>query len=85
MNRDRKQLMAYSSRGGIMNDVTVFGKAIRAGLEELTMRDLFAMTATEEDIADVKNLWESDGGYISREFARYVYADAMLEARDETN
>lgn len=45
----------------------------------MTLRDYFAIIANDQDIAD----WQcmKPQGLMSREQARYAFADAMLEAR----
>jgi hypothetical protein len=52
-----------------------------------TLRDEFAMAATEVDIASWKSKieWSDDGHWVggSREAARYAFADAMLAERQK--
>jgi len=51
------------------------------GTEGMTLRDYFAIYASNEDILDMQRC--KPEGYISRECARYMIADAMLERRKE--
>lgn len=52
--------------------------------EEITLRDLFAMTALEGDVQAYQWGSVSWGGrkHFTREEARYRFADAMLEQRN---
>lgn len=56
----------------------------------ITMRDYFAARATEEDIEEHRgyrvNTKSGSREYVlTREQAKYAYADAMLRARQEIN
>ena len=58
-------------------------------LGQIDMRDYFAAHASEQDIADflpqtmgeAQELRKQDGITRTRQWARYMHADAMLEAR----
>jgi len=47
----------------------------------MTLRDYFAIYASNEDILEMQRC--KPEGYISRECARYMIADAMLEQREK--
>jgi hypothetical protein len=47
----------------------------------MSLRDYFASTATEEDIYPYMNFPHRGSIEITREAAKFRYADAMLEAR----
>jgi hypothetical protein len=49
----------------------------------MTLRDYFAIHATEQDIIEYISC--KPKGYISRECARYMYADAMMKQREVGN
>jgi hypothetical protein len=63
--------VSYINNGG-----PAFPKHGYDGPDGTTLRDWFATHATDEDIKDIRE-WTS----YSRQEARYIHADAMLEAR----
>lgn len=48
----------------------------------MSLRDWFASQATEADVANWINIMLANGSTASREEAKYLYADAMLRARE---
>lgn len=70
---------------GYLCDGTLQGANVRASIatpqpiEVATLRDQFAMAATDEDI----KLYVYDLAHGDRAKARYLFADAMLAARRE--
>ena len=50
----------------------------------MSLRDYFAVRASEDDVQHWMAIARENGDPISREDARYWFADAMLKAREES-
>ena len=56
---------------------------VHGGMEGMSLRDWFAGHATEEDVKHWLNIMEVNKIPVSRQAAKYLYANAMIAERDK--
>ncbi len=75
-----KETLAKKQEGESDQDFTLRLARHRDGM---SLRDYFAAKASEQDIQFWQDVYYQNNSAITREEAKYVYADEMLKAREQ--